>query len=150
MYEITMAYAYWKSDKHKQHAVFDLFFRKNPFGGEFTVFAGLEECIKFLQGFRYSQDGKNSIRNIKNFLPIFFIVFSVDSDINYLKTILPPNVETEFYDYLSKITAKDVTMYAIAEGTVVFPKVPLIRVEGPLLVVQLLETTLLNLVNYAR
>ena len=76
--------------------------------------------------------------------------FSVDSDINYLKKILPPNVESEFYDYLSKITAKDVTMYAIAEGTVVFPKVPLIRVEGPLPVVQLLESTLLNLVNYAR
>lgn len=86
---------------------------------------------------------------LKAFYQIF-IVFSVDLDINYLKTILPSNVEAEFYDYLSKITAKDVTMYAIAEGTVVFPKVPLIRVEGPLPVVQLLETTLLNLVNYAR
>jgi len=53
-----MAYAYWKSDKTDDTAVFDLFFRNNPFHGEFTIFAGLEECLKFLDSFHYSQSGE--------------------------------------------------------------------------------------------
>lgn len=126
LYEITMAYAYWKSGKHNDYAVFDLFFRKNPFQGEFTVFAGLEDCIRFLQTFHYSED-----------------------DIAYLKTILPSHVEPDFFEYLSLLNADQVKLYGIPEGTVVFPRVPLIRAEGPLAVLQLFETTLLNLVNYA-
>jgi nicotinic acid phosphoribosyltransferase len=56
-----MAYAYWKSGRVKDTAVFDLFFRQNPFGGEFTIFAGLGECLKFLQNFHYSDSGKGSV-----------------------------------------------------------------------------------------
>ncbi|XP_022901146.1 nicotinate phosphoribosyltransferase isoform X2 [Onthophagus taurus] len=126
LYQITMAYAYWKSGKTKDYAVFDLFFRKNPFQGEFTIFAGLEECLKFLERFHYSL-----------------------SDLNYLRLTLSPTIEEEFFEFLSKLTAKEVTLYALEEGSVAFPRIPLLRVEGPLIIVQLLETTLLTLVNYA-
>ncbi|XP_033209337.1 nicotinate phosphoribosyltransferase isoform X4 [Belonocnema kinseyi] len=126
LYQITMAYAYWKSGKMLDHAIFDLFFRKNPFQGEFTIFAGLDECLKFLGRFHYS-----------------------DSDIEYLKSTMPDSVEPSFYEFLRNLTTNDVTVYAIEEGSVVFPRVPLLRIEGPLIIVQLLETTLLTLVNYA-
>ncbi|KAG7199347.1 hypothetical protein KM043_018192 [Ampulex compressa] len=126
LYQITMAYAYWKSGKMNDHAVFDLFFRKNPFQGEFTIFAGLEECIKFLNKFHYSC-----------------------SDIKYLKSTMPASVDQNFFEYLKTLTAQEVTIYAMEEGSVAFPRIPLLRVEGPLIMVQLLETTLLTLVNYA-
>ena len=64
LYQITMAYAYWKN-QHNEHAVFDLFFRKNPFGGEFTIFAGLHECLKYLRDFKITQSGTVP------FLPVF-------------------------------------------------------------------------------
>lgn len=126
LYQITMAYAYWKARRVDDQAVFDLFFRKNPFHGEFTIFAGLSECLKFIQNFKYTE-----------------------SDIAYLKTTLPSNVEPEFFEYLENLTCEDITLYALKEGTVAFPRVPLIRVQGPLIVAQLLETTFLTLVNYA-
>ena len=59
LYQITMAYAYWKARRVDDRAVFDLFFRKNPFHGEFTIFAGLSECLKFLENFRYSDSGQS-------------------------------------------------------------------------------------------
>lgn len=126
LYQITMAYAYWKSGKIDDHAVFDLFFRTNPFHGEFTIFAGLEECLKFMENFHYSE-----------------------TDIQYLRHALPQGIEDEFFNYLSQLTAKDITLYALKEGSVAFPRVPLIKVAGPLIITQLLETTLLTLVNYA-
>ncbi|CAK8683996.1 nicotinate phosphoribosyltransferase-like [Clavelina lepadiformis] len=125
LYQITMAYAYWKSGKMEDQAVFDLFFRKNPFRGEFTVYAGLEECVKFLQNFHYSS-----------------------SDIAYLRGTFP-SIDEGFWTYLSNIDASQVSLHSMPEGYIVFPKTPLLRVEGPLPVVQLLETTLLNLINYA-
>ncbi|XP_049789366.1 nicotinate phosphoribosyltransferase isoform X1 [Schistocerca nitens] len=126
LYQITMAYAYWKSGKVNDVAVFDLYFRKNPFQGEFTIFAGLEECLLFLENFHYSE-----------------------SDILYLKQTLPQTIEPEFFVFLKNLTPRDVTLHAIEEGSVCFPRVPLLRLEGPLIIVQLLETTLLTLVNYA-
>lgn len=79
-----------------------------------------------------------------------YLPFLLYADIRYLKTVLPPYTEEEFFIYLSNLSANDVTLYAIEEGTVVFPKEPLIVIEGPLPIVQLMETPLLNLVNYAR
>ena len=90
---------------------------------------------------------------VKLSVPVIFlpaILSKFISDITYLKTVLPEYVEEEFFTYLRNLTANDVTMYAIEEGTVVFPKEPLIVIEGPLPIVQLMETPLLNLVNYAR
>ena len=121
MYQITMARAYWKHNRAEEMAVFDLFFRKNPFGGEYTVFAGLEDCLKFLEKFHYKDD-----------------------DIEYIKSIIP-NVEEEFLNFLQNMKLDDVKISAINEGKVVFPRVPLMHIEGPLIKVQLLETTLLTL-----
>ncbi|KAM7252029.1 hypothetical protein ACFE04_023912 [Oxalis oulophora] len=126
LYQFTMAYAYWKAGKHNERAVFDLYFRKNPFGGEYTVFAGLQECIKFIANFKLKED-----------------------EITFLRQTFPPSCEEGFFDYLRGIDCSDVEVHAIPEGLVVFPKVPLMRVEGPVAVVQLLETPFLNLVNYA-
>jgi nicotinic acid phosphoribosyltransferase len=74
-------------------ATFDLFFRKNPFKGEFTIFAGLWDCMALLENFHYS-----------------------DSDIAYLRTVLPPSVEDEFFTFLQAITPQEVKVYALPEG----------------------------------
>ncbi|CAM8985739.1 unnamed protein product [Rhodiola kirilowii] len=126
LYQFTMAYAYWKAGKHNERAVFDLYFRKNPFGGEYTIFAGLEECIRLIANYRLT-----------------------DEQIDFVRSSLPGTCEDGFFDYLRGIDCSELEVYSIAEGTVVFPKVPLLIIIGPVAVVQLLETPLVNLVNFA-
>eukprot|EP01083_Nonionella_stella_P063888 166035_1 len=124
LYQLTMAYAYWKSDRHDVPAVFDLLFRKNPFNGEFTIFAGLDECLRHLNTFGFA-----------------------DSDIAHLRQLYP-QWDSGFWQYLGNLDASRFKVYAFREGAVMFPRTPMIRVEGPLAAGQLLETTFLVLVNF--
>ena len=126
LYQITMTYAHWKNKRHNEHAVFELFFRKNPFKGAFTIFCGLDEVIKHLHAFRFTS-----------------------SDIDYLKsTPALQHCHPDFFDYLLQLDASEMQIYALPHGTLAFPRVPLVMVSGPLGVGQLLETTLLTLINY--
>jgi nicotinate phosphoribosyltransferase len=128
LYQVTMAYGYWKLGRAEREAVFHLSFRKNPFGGGYTVAAGLEYVLEYLRQYRFSPD-----------------------DVEYLAGLEGndgrPLFERAFLDYLAGVCLL-VDVDAIPEGTVVFPHEPLVRVQGPLLQCQLLETPLLNLVNF--
>ena len=124
MYQISMTYAHWKNGRVNEHSTFDLFFRKNPFKGQFTVFAGLEEVLRFVHSFRFT-----------------------DSDCEYLKTIMF-GCDPAFFVWLRQLDCRQVKLYSLKEGTICFPKEPLLRVEGPLGICQLLETNLLTLINY--
>ncbi|XP_060770097.1 nicotinate phosphoribosyltransferase isoform X2 [Neoarius graeffei] len=126
LYQFTMAYAYWRAGRHNEHAVFELFFRDNPFEGGFSLFAGLNDCLQFLRDFRFT-----------------------DEDVEYLRSVLPSDTHPEFFTYLKGLDSSAVSVSAVAEGTVIFARVPFLEVSGPLAVVQLLETSLLCLVNYA-
>uniref|UniRef100_A0A8C7T0X7 Nicotinate phosphoribosyltransferase n=1 Tax=Oncorhynchus mykiss TaxID=8022 RepID=A0A8C7T0X7_ONCMY len=126
LYQFTMAYAYWRSGRHNEPAVFELFFRDNPFGGGFSLFSGMHDCLLFLRSFRFT-----------------------DEDVEYLRSVLPPATDPAFFLFLRELDCSGVTLHSVPEGTVVFARVPLMEVSGPLAVVQLLETSLLCLVNYA-
>jgi len=121
-----MCYAHWQNGRHALPSVFDLFFRQSPFNGEFTIFGGLEEVLRFVQNFAFT-----------------------DADVAVLARKFGNSWEKDFFTYLRQMDMRDVRIYAVKEGSVVFPRLPLIRVEGPLAVCQLLESTLLTLVNYA-
>ena len=124
-YQLTAAYAYWKNRMHEVPAVFELFFRKCPFGGEFAICAGLGEALEFINAFRFTPEHIGAVR-----------------------AVLPPDCDPEFFDWLSTVDGSCLKIRAVREGSVVFPRVPLLQVEGPLAVCQLVETTLLNLINY--
>lgn len=125
MYQISMAYAYFRAGKHQDNAVFDLFFRTTPFNGQYAVFAGLEDVLRLIKNWGFSAE-----------------------EVQYVRTLLP-NAEEAFFEWLSKVDCSEVTVYSLEEGTVCFPRIPLLRVEGPIGVCQLLETALLNIINFA-
>ncbi len=122
LYEINMMYTYWRQNIAERRAVFEYYFRSLPFHNGYAIFAGLEHLISYLQNLHFTKD-----------------------DIAYLKATA--NYEDDFLDYLYNLRFK-CTLRAMPEGSVVFNREPVIQVEGPLAQGQLIETILLNIVNY--
>ncbi len=129
LYQLTMAYAYWHSGLYNREAVFHHFYRKNPFGHPYTIAAGLGLAIDYLQSLRFSTKDIQYLGGLKGAdgMPLFD-----ESFLNHLQRM-------EFSCHID----------AVPEGTVVFPHQPLVRVQGPLLQAQIIETALLNLINFS-
>ncbi len=128
LYELAMAYGYWKEGLRDTDACFHLFFRRPPFQGGFTVACGLAQAVELIADFRFAAD-----------------------DLDYLASLTgtdgKPLFERAFLEHLRHLElACDID--AVPEGTVVFPQEPLVRVCGPILQAQLLESALLTLVNF--
>ncbi|HNS96861.1 MAG TPA: nicotinate phosphoribosyltransferase [Polyangiaceae bacterium] len=128
LYQLTMAYGYWKNGLADRQAVFHLAFRKCPFGGGYAIAAGLHDVVGFLESMRFDE-----------------------SDISFLHTLHghdgKPLFEPEFLRFLGELTL-ECDLDAIPEGTAVFAHEPLIRVRGPLVQAQIIETALLNIINF--
>lgn len=128
MYQLTMAYGYWKLGKAQQEATFYLYFRRSPFQSGYTIAAGLEDVLQLLESWSFS-----------------------DSDIQYIRGLTgndgKPLFEEAFLSYLAELKFQ-CDVEAVPEGTVVFPNQPMLRVTGPMLQCQLVETPLLNIINF--
>ncbi|MDR0375601.1 MAG: nicotinate phosphoribosyltransferase [Treponema sp.] len=120
-YSLTMAHGYWKNQMTSR-SVFEMFFRKQPFSGGFSIFAGLETLLERLKALAFSPD-----------------------DILYLKDLRL--FDDGFLDYLKDFRFKG-SVWAMDEGTVVFPHEPLVRIEGDLIECQLIEGMSLNVINF--
>ncbi len=121
-YQINMIYTYWKQGIDQKPVVFEAYFRKMPFNNGYVIFSGLERIVKILNQLKFTDD-----------------------DIDYLQSL--DLYDTEFLTYLKNwhLTA---TIRSAYEGEVMFNNEPLLQVEGPLVDAQLLETLLLNIINF--
>ena len=128
LYQLTMAYGYWRSGMAERPAVFHLLFRQAPFGGGFTLACGLADAVEHVRQLRFTPE-----------------------DIEYLVTLTgrdgKPLFEKRFLEYLHG-TKFELDIDAVPEGTVVFPQEPLLRVQGSILQAQLVETALLYCINF--
>ena len=128
LYELTMAQGYWETGKVEEQACFHMYFRENPFKGGFAVACGMDQLAELVEGFRFT-----------------------DEDRAYLAGLPAPGggklFDPAFLGFLGDFRLS-VDVDAVREGTVVFPNEPLVRVTGSILDCQLLETALLNCVNF--
>ena len=121
LYQLTMSQVYYLTGRQRQRAVFDYFFRKLPYDGGYVIFAGLGSLVKMLEEFQFTAD-----------------------DLDYLKSI---GLHAKFVDTLRDFRFKG-NLFAAHEGEVVFPNEPILRVEGDVLEAQIVETLLLNIINF--
>ena len=121
LYELTMMQGYFKNPTN-QTVIFDMFYRINPCGGAFAITAGLEQMIEYIENLHFT-----------------------DEDIEYLRSL---NIfADDFLEYLRNFEFTG-DIYAIPEGTVVFPREPLVKVVAPIMEAQLVETAILNIINH--
>ena len=122
LYQINMAESYWADGIHNRKAVFEVYFRKLPFGNGYAVFAGLERILDYLKNFKLT-----------------------DSDLAYLRDEL--GYEEDYLNYLKDLRFTG-DVYSMVEGELVFANEPILRIEAPLVQAQLIETAILNIVNF--
>lgn len=122
LYQLTMLNGYYEKNIHKDIVVFDMFFRKNACNGGYTIICGIEQLVEYINNLHFSDD-----------------------DLKYLKSL--DLFSDKFLDFLKdfKFTGD---IYAVNEGTIMFPKEPVITVKAPLYQAQLIETALLTIVNF--
>ena len=121
LYELNMIHTYWEKGLSDRHAVFECYYRRNPFGNGYTIVAGLERIVSYIQGLRFT-----------------------DTDLAYLRDL--GDYSEEFLTYLKNWQFKG-TIRAMKEGETAFANEPLLQVEGPLADCQLIETALLNILK---
>lgn len=121
LYQINMAYAYFKDNIHLKDSVFELYYRKNPFNNGYGVFAGVERVISVIENFVFTEE-----------------------QIEYLGQF---NYDPDFIEYLRNFKFSG-NIKCVREGEIVFANEPLLIVEAPLIEAQLIETALLNVINF--
>ena len=121
LYEITMMQGYFKNN-NRDIAVFDAFYRNNPCGGGYAICCGLEQVIDYIENLRFEENDIAYLRSLKIF-------------------------DEDFLDYLSNFRFSG-DIYAIPEGSVMFPREPMLKVVAPIMEAQLIETAVLNIINH--
>lgn len=121
LYELTMAQGHFLNGKQNTQVVFDYFFRVIPYNGGYVIFAGLTDLLEMLERYRFEKE-----------------------DCEYLESI---GFRKEFTHYLQNFR-QNLTIYSAPEGEIVFPNEPIVRVEGNIIEAQIIETVLLNILNF--
>ena len=122
LYELTMMQGYFKHKDQNKTVVFDAFFRNNPFGGGYSIMCGVEQLVKYLDELHFSSQDIEYLRSLKIF-------------------------DEDFLDYLADFKFHG-DVYCIPEGSLIFPREPLVKVVAPIMEAQLVETAILCIINH--
>ena len=122
LYQLTMMQGYFKHKDRNETVIFDAFYRKNPMDSGYAIAAGLEEVIDYIKNLNFSQEDLDYLRSLHIF-------------------------DEEFLNYLENFKFSG-DIYAIPEGSVMFPREPMIKVIAPIMEAQLIETAILNIMNH--